>query len=253
MIRPDPPPSTPPSRRAALLTAGGLAAAGGGFAAGFGVAHAAGSGAAPDSLDVLRIPTPGEDLMTEHGLLIRILLIYRHLQASQASGQPIPANHAHDSALIVHDYIEAFHEELEEAYVFRRLLQAGQLKPTVSTLLLQHARGREITQLILAESGGSGSVPAPAADRVAGGMAAFVRMYEPHEAREDTVVYPAFRALLTPAEIADLGERFAHLQTEQFGTDGFAAMVARVAAIEQALGIYDLGQFTPPNLTPSAA
>jgi hypothetical protein len=84
-------------------------------------------------------------------------------------------------------------------------------------------------------------------------MDAFVRMYEPHEAREDTVVNPAFRALLKPAEIADLGQRFANLQAEQFGSSGLAAMVRRVAVIEQALGIYDLAQFTPPNLTPSAA
>ena len=216
------------------------------------MALAVNSRAAPDARKVLRTPTPGEDLMTEHGLLIRILLIYRHLLAGQASGQPVPAGHAHDSALIIRDYIEAFHEELEEAYVFRRLMQAGQLKPTVSTMLVQHARGRELTQLILAESGGSGSLPTAAAARVARAMAAFVRMYEPHEAREDTVVYPAFRALLKPAEIADLGERFAQLQTEQFGSDGFATMVRRVAAIEQALGIYDLAQFTPPNFTPPA-
>jgi hemerythrin-like domain-containing protein len=253
MTRPEPPASGSPSRRALLLTAGGLAAAGGGFAAGFGAEYALDSRSAPDSLEVLRVPTPGEDLMTEHGLLIRILLIYRHLLADQASGRPVPAGHAHNSALIIHDYIEAFHEELEEAYVFQRLVQAGRLKPTVSTLLLQHARGRELTQLILAESGGSGSLPVAAADRVASAMGAFVRMYEPHEAREDTVVYPAFRALLEPTEIADLGERFSELQDEQFGSDGFTAMVGRVAAIEQELGIYDLAQFTPPSMTPSAA
>src|ERR1700739_4577022 len=103
-------------------------------------------------------------------------------------GSQVPPSHAHDSALIIHDYIEAFHEELEEAYVFRRLTQAGQLKPTISTLLLQHARGRALTRLILAESGSSGSLPTAAAAGVASAMAAFVRMYEPHEAREDTVV-----------------------------------------------------------------
>jgi len=250
MTHPDPPASARTPRRAVLLTVGGLAATGAGFAVGSDVAHAADSGAAPDSLDVLRVPTPGEDLMTEHGLLVRILLIYRHLLAIRASEQPVPAGHVHDSALIIHDYIEAFHEELEEAYVFRRLMQADQLKPTVSTLLLQHARGRELTQLILTGSGGNGSLPTAAADQVASAMTAFVRMYEPHEAREDTVVYPAFRALLKPAEIADLGERFADLQTEQFGRDGFAAMLGRVAAIEHGLGIYDLAQFTPPNITP---
>jgi len=252
MTRRDPRASGPRSRRAVLLTAGGLAVAGAGFAAGAGVAHAGSSGAATDSLSVLRVPTPGEDLMTEHGLLTRILLIYRHLMTSQASGQPVQAAHARDSALIIHDYIEAFHEELEEAYVFPRLMHAGQLKPTISTLLLQHARGRELTQLILADSDGSATLPATTAGRVTSAMAAFVRMYEPHEAREDTVVYPAFRAMLEPAEIADLSQRFAGLQTEQFGNNAFAGMVGRVAAIEQALGIYDLAQFTPPNITPPA-
>jgi hemerythrin-like domain-containing protein len=198
-------------------------------------------------------PSPNEDLMTEHGLLIRVLLIYRYLGDQQAAGKPVLAEHPHAAALVVHDFIENFHEELEEAYVFPRLRQAGQLDSTLATLLLQHARGRERTQLILADSPGTGPLPRAAAARVADSMAAFVRMYEPHEAREDTVVYPAFRSLLTPAEIAELGAHFADLEQEQFGRNGFAEMVSRVAAIEQALGIYDLAQFTPPNLTPPAA
>ncbi len=81
-------------------------------------------------------------------------------------------------------------------------------------------------------------------------MASFVRMYEPHEAREDTVIFPAFRSLLSAAEAAEVSERFASLEREQFAGPGFTAMVSRVAAIEQALGIYDLAQFTPSNITP---
>ena len=34
-------------------------------------------------------------------------------------------------------------------------------------------------------------------------------------------------------------------QHQQFGQDEFTAMVGRVAAIEQALGVYDLARFTP--------
>jgi len=242
-----------PSRRQWLLAVGGTAVAGGAAAAGFGLARGTAPGTSPADAELVRDvadPPPGEELMTDHGLLIRLLLIYRSLGGSHAAGQPLPAPDVHDAALIIHDYIEAFHEELEEAYVFPRLRRAGQLTGTVSTLLLQHARGRQITQLLLAESGGAGSLPASAADRVTPAMAAFVRMYEPHEAREDTVVYPAYRRLLPPAELAELGWRFAQLGREQFGRDGFSAMVGRVAQIEQALGIYDLSLFTPPNLTP---
>ena len=242
------------SRRAMLLTAGGLAAAGGGLAAGIGLSQSA--GAAPEEGRPGReaaVPTPGEDLMTDHGLLIRILLIYRRLGALAAAGKALSAPHLHDSALIIHDYIEAFHEELEEAYIFPRLQRAGRLTDTVSTLLLQHARGRELTQLILASTSAGGMVPARAVQAVSGAMAAFVRMYEPHEAREDTVVYPAFRALLSATEISDLGQHFASLEQRQLGRGGFGALVSRVADIEQALGVYDLNQFTPANIVPPAS
>jgi hemerythrin-like domain-containing protein len=246
-------------RRSVLLTAGGLVAGGaGGAGAALALSGSAKPAAKPAALAVglppwikdEAEPAPNEDLMSEHGLLIRILLIYRHLLGDHTAGKPIPASQCRDAALVIHDYIEAFHEELEEAYVFPRLVAAGQLRETVSTLLLQHARGREQTQLILASTASAGTLPPARAERVAGAMAAFVRMYEPHEAREDTVIYPAFRSLLTPAQVAELGERFAQLEREQYGPAAFVGQVGRVAAIEQDLGIYDLAQFTPPNITP---
>jgi hemerythrin-like domain-containing protein len=238
-------------RRAVLLGAGAVVAAG----AGAGLAVAATPSASAASAAQLRTdeaqPAPAEDLMNEHGLLVRVLLIYRYLAARfQAEGQ-FPAAPLHDAALIIHDYIEGFHEPLEEGYVFPRLLKAGQLTSTVSTLLLQHARGREQTQLILARAAPvKGDTSGDTAQARAGAMNTFVRMYEPHEAREDTVIYPAFRKLLPAAELVELGQRFARLQQDQFGAGGFTVMVARVAAIEQTLGLYDLTQFTPPAITP---
>src|SRR5207237_5266049 len=34
----------------------------------------------------------------------------------------------------------------------------------------------------------------------------FIRMYNPHEAREDTVLFPAFRKIVSPHEFDALGE-----------------------------------------------
>jgi hemerythrin-like domain-containing protein len=175
-----------------------------------------------------------------------------------AAGRPLVATHVQNAALIIHDFIEGFHEGLEEGYVFPRLRQAGPLNSTVtstvSTLLVQHARGRVITQFLLAQAapattGPGGTLSAGTSARLSGAMAAFVRMYEPHEAREDTVVFPAFRRIVPAQELADLGRHFADLEQQQFGGDEFTAMVARITAIEQALGIYDLSQFTP-SVTP---
>jgi hypothetical protein len=59
-------------------------------------------------------------------------------------------------------------------------------------------------------------------------MQAFVRMYEPDEAREDTVIFLAFGRVVPAAELAGLGPHFADLERQQFGRDQFGAMVARV-------------------------
>ena len=37
---------------------------------------------------------------------------------------------------------------------------------------------------------------------------AFIRMYRPHEAREDTVLFPALHTIVTAKRIKDLGEQF---------------------------------------------
>ena len=60
-------------------------------------------------------------------------------------------------------------------------------------------------------------------------MQAFVRMYEPHEAREDTVVYPAFRAVVSATEIAELGQRFERAGEGAVRPRRVRRMVSRVA------------------------
>ena len=76
-------------------------------------------------------------------------------------------------------------------------------------------------------------------------MQQFIRMYNPHEAREDTILFPAFRKIVSPHEFDSLGEYFEKKENELFGEDGCEKMVDRVAGIEKRLCIYDLAQFTP--------
>ena len=70
-------------------------------------------------------------------------------------------------------------------------------------------------------------------------------MYEPHEAREDTVVFPALRDVVPAKEFRDLAETFEYEEHRRFGQAGFQGVVDKVADIEKSLGIYDLCQFTP--------
>jgi hemerythrin-like domain-containing protein len=234
-----------PGRRAVLL-GGGLAIG----AAGTGAVWAAtGSGASASVTVPSAVIPPDDDLMREHGVLKRVLLCYREMASQLLAGQQVSAADLQGAALIIHDFIEGFHEGLEEGYVFPRLRSAGQLTGTVDTLLVQHARGRVITQYLLAKATTRGVASHGTRADLAAAMQAFDRMYEPHEAREDTVVFPAYRQILSADELTDLGQHFADLEREQFGTDEFTAMTDRVATVEQSLGIYDLAQFTP-DVTP---
>ena len=231
------------TRRALLSTAAAALVVG---AAGTEVGNLAtrpGPAAGPDD-------PPDVDLMAEHGVLKRLLLIYQAAVRRTHAGMAPPASAIHDGAVVIHDFIESFHEALEEGYVFPRLRNAGRLVGTVDTLLVQHARGRELTQLILAGSTARAMSSTTTRKSVTGAMTAFVRMYEPHEAREDTVVFPAFRALLGADELDELASTFAALQRSQFGPGAFADVVNHVADIERGLGIYDLNEFTPSPVMP---
>lgn len=189
---------------------------------------------------------PSEDLMRDHGVLKRVLLIYREASGRVARGADVPLHALRESAGIIHEFIEGFHEGLEEAYVFPRLQHAGMLVDTVTTLLVQHARGRRLTQQILSDATPQGLDTPAGRQRIATALNQFVRMYEPHEAWEDTVIFPAFRELLPAAEFAALGAQFADLETARFGPQGFSDLVQRTAQIESAFGLADLTQFTPP-------
>jgi hemerythrin-like domain-containing protein len=210
----------------------------------------------PSSPPVADIPAT-EELMTDHGVLKRILLIYRESVRRLQSGDNLDPAAPFHAAQMVHDYIEDFHEGIEEGYVFPRLLRAGRLEDTVHTLLTQHDRGRKLTISIIracspmAMDGmprSPGFATATARSRLADALAAFVTMYEPHEAREDTEIFPAFREITTDREFALVSEQVAEAQHRRYGDNPLAGFIDQIRSIEQQLGIADLDTFTPTDL-----
>jgi hypothetical protein len=67
----------------------------------------------------------------------------------------------------------------------------------------------------------------------------------PHEAREDTVVFPALRDVVPAKQFRDLADIFEDEEHRRFGQTGFQGGGRQsIADIEKSLGIYDLSQFT---------
>jgi hemerythrin-like domain-containing protein len=189
--------------------------------------------------------SPPEDLMREHGVLNRILLIYdEHVRRLEAKQDFDPAILASAAGIIRH-FVEDYHEKLEEDYLFPRFRKANKLVDLVETLLAQHQAGRRVTAQIegLAVAG---TLKDESERRQLGeSLEAFTCMYRPHEAREDTVLFPAFRGIVSAHEFDALGEEFEKKEDQLFGEEGFFKVVAQVAELEKKLGIYELAQFTP--------
>ncbi len=186
--------------------------------------------------------TPPEDLMREHGVLNRVLLVYDEGLRRLDQNKELPADAIVSGATIIQKFVEAYHEAQEEQYVFPLFEKANLLVELVDTLKTQHDRGKELTSKILA-----GAREPKRNEETSGAMRLFLRMYRPHESREATVLFPALRKVTSPKQFDELADRFEEKEHQTFGPNGFEDVVAEVAKIERSLGIYDLSQFTPPK------
>ena len=189
-----------------------------------------------------------EDLMREHGVLRRCVLVYRE-SAGRLRLEPheVDASALNDTAKLFRSFGEDYHEKkLEEAHIFpavRRLLPGAEV--SVGVLVNQHARGRDITEYILSVTAGA-HIATTEAESLARAFDALEVMYANHTAREDTIVFPAWKDFLSPAELAEMGNLFETIERAEFGEDGFGDAVRRLGDIEEKLGLKSLAEFTAP-------
>ncbi len=187
--------------------------------------------------------TPPEDLMREHAVLHRLLLIYERALAGGDNRANWPMAQLADAVRLVRTFIEDYHEKLEENYIFPRFEKAGRLTDLTAVLLKQHEAGRQVTDAVVRQMGQAGG--APDIPALSNSLRAFLRMYNPHAAREATVLFPQIATVVPPAEYDEMADKFEEIEHQKFGKAGFEGVVQQVAEIEKSLGIYDLASFTP--------
>ena len=189
--------------------------------------------------------SPSEDLMREHGVLNRLLLIYDTCRLHLINNEQFDLAVLDNSAQIIRTFIEDYHEKLEEDFLFPRFEKANQLTDLVQVLRSQHKAGRILTDQVIQFGKMESLSDTNESQKLIKLLGDFNGMYRPHEAREDTVLFPSIRKIVSKNEYFALGEEFEDKEHELFGEDGFDTMVERVANLEKQLNIYDLSQFTP--------
>lgn len=195
-----------------------------------------------------------EGLMRENGILRRVLLMYDEVTRRIDAKQDFPAQTVIELTEIIRKFIQDYHEKLEDEHLFPLFrkyygrhdvlrLYAQKLVDLVDVLHEQHQAGRRLTDRIVSTL--QSLKTADDRQKLAQDLRACVRMYTPHVAREDTVLFPALHVIVARQEYEALGEKFEEIEHKTFGGGGFYVYLDYVTAFEKRLGIYDLAQFTP--------
>ncbi len=187
-----------------------------------------------------------EDLMREHGILNRILLIYEKIIDIIHHHQTFDLNNLQDAVDIVQLFIEGHHERMEEDYIFPLFEKHKQELDLIATLKEQHIKGRQIS-VHLKKIIQTKELNNKNRFLIQHYVTEFITMYRPHEAHEDTQIFPKVRYFMTEQEFQELGDLFEDFEHQLFGQHGFKNTLKKLDRIEQKIGIADLDQFTPED------
>jgi hemerythrin-like domain-containing protein len=188
---------------------------------------------------------PTEDLMREHGILRRIMLIYDEIARRLKQGSEFPLQVLAAANDIIRRFMQDYHETNEQFHVFNRFGNTGKMVELVALLYQQHLAGRKLIDRVNILSTEDHLKNPAARLRVAEFLHTFNQVYRRHAAWEDTVLFPAFRSVISPQDFTAVGETFAREEEKLFGPDGYEKMVGQVADLEKKLAIHNLQQFTP--------
>jgi hemerythrin-like domain-containing protein len=175
------------------------------------------------------------------------LLIYSAAAVKLRANPPtIPPDALQKTAKLFRSFGEEYHEKkLEEPYIFPAVKKAGgEAASYPDILVVQHNRGREITDYIISIT--QGAKIGTNAEPMAKALEAFVLMYRNHAAREDTMIFPAWKQTMTGKQLDEMNDKFEDIEHAQFGEDGFEDAVKQISEIEGSLGLADIAQFTAP-------
>ena len=187
--------------------------------------------------------SPTEDLMREHGVLRRIMLVYDEIARRLQQKEEVPLQVLTEANNLIRRFIQDYHETKEQFHLFNWFGNAGKMVELVAILYQQHLAGRKLIDKVKILSTEDNLKDPSGRLGVAELLLTFNQLYRRHAAWEDTVIFPAFPSIISPKDFAAVGETFAGEDERLFGLDGYEKIVGQVAELEKKLGIYELKQY----------
>lgn len=184
-----------------------------------------------------------EDLMREHGILRRTLLIYEELIRRMEHNEPYAHSTIKRAATIIKKFIEEYHEVLEEEHIFPLFENMGMFASLIKTLREQHVMGRTLTANIITCSELEHNEEAK--KKVLASMRIFTSLYRAHASREDTDLFVHVHKVLSKEEFKEIEELLEQKEFAMLGEDGFSYYLEEVRELERELNISDINEYNP--------
>jgi hemerythrin-like domain-containing protein len=189
--------------------------------------------------------SPIEDLMVQHSVLRRALLIYEECIRRLTNNEELDPALIADTTDVIDKVIINLHAPLERAYIFPMYEKSEKYSKMAQILDDQHNAAGGIEKEILKYSNREFLANPDNKNELINFFRKAIRVFRPHIDREDTEMFPDFKDFISVEEYYALGDKFIGLEEKKFGERGLRAMVDKIEAVEKALGINDLDSFTP--------
>ena len=177
-------------------------------------------------------PAVAEDLMYEHGVYRRLVGIYANCLKRVKNGELRIAEIVKVSN-IIKDFVEEFHEKIEERYIFPAFISAGKNISTINLLLKQHKLGRVLTSniLFLAQQKGDNH------KKLEKLLEKYIGMMGLHGVREDTDIFRKLEEVIPEEQLRTISYNEEKLEREKFGEKALDKLISEIRPIEKELGI----------------
>lgn len=189
--------------------------------------------------------TAVEFLDREHGIFHRAIFILEEFRGGTDARMDLPPQLLQGAVDVLRRSVTDHHQKIEEKFIYSSLDAAGKLGGLVGVLREQHEAAARLSEILGRLAADFSAKDLEKRRTLGSAIHLFGRMYRAHVAREETVLFPAFRQALAPRAYEDVNSRFLAANTQAWGTDGFDETIRRLAEYESELGIGDLSAFTP--------
>lgn len=154
---------------------------------------------------------PIAELLTEHGLIQKVVAGLSVLETRMSGGGPVDVSLLRRVVEFLREYADVLHHGKEEALLFPALERRG-VPPhgcPVGALLAEHKRGRglvaELAEAIEAYASGADGAVAVLATK----MRELAELYPAHIWKEDYLLFPMSEKVLSEDAFAELAAQFA--------------------------------------------